>query len=87
MGEARARCPNAGCQVGSMTVPNSMRLLFSYLGSVLNSRLFLSWVKLAPDARIHKYLQIQQLNPYMFASSFYPRVYPITLDIYEVEEN
>jgi hypothetical protein len=41
---------------------------------------------MSPDARIIDYLRIQQLSPYFFASRFYPRLYPLTLDIYEVEE-
>ena len=86
MGEARGRCPNANTQIGGLTVPHSMGWAFAYLGSVINSKLFLNWSKLPADVRIHKYLQIQQLNPYLFASCFYPRVYPLTLDIYEVEE-
>ena len=41
---------------------------------------------MSSDMRIIKYLQVQQLNPYFFASRYYTRVYPLTLDIYEVEE-
>ena len=41
---------------------------------------------MAPDARIVKYLELQQLSPYFYASKLCPRVYPLTLDIYEVEE-
>lgn len=63
-----------------------MGWMFAYLGSVINSRLFLNWMKLPSDHRIYTYLQVQQLNPYLFASRFYPRVYPLTMDIYEVEE-
>jgi hypothetical protein len=29
---------------------------------------------------------VQQLNPYFFASRFYPKLYPLTLDIYDVQE-
>ena len=43
-------------------------------------------MKMSPDARIVKYLEVQQLSPYFFASKFYPRLYPLTLDIYDVEE-
>ena len=60
--------------------------MFSYLGSALNSKLFLNSLKMAPDARIVKYLELQQLSPYFYASKLYPRVYPLTLEIYEVEE-
>ena len=41
---------------------------------------------MSSDERIVKYLQIQQLSPYFFASRFYPRLYSLTLDIYDVEE-
>jgi hypothetical protein len=63
-----------------------MGWMFVYLGSVLSSKLFLNWMKMTPDARIQKYLQLHQLNPYHFASTFYLRLYPLTLDIYEVDE-
>ena len=85
VGEARGRCPNFNTQVGGLTVPQNMAWTFAYLASVLSSKLFLNWMKMTSDSRIQKYLQIQQLNPYQFASTFYPRVYPITLDIYDVE--
>ena len=60
--------------------------MYAYLSAVLNSRLFLSWSKMASDTRIMKYLQVQQLNPYFYASRYYTRLYALTLDIYEVEE-
>lgn len=41
---------------------------------------------MSSDMRIMEYLRIQQLNPYFFASRFYPKLYPLTLSIYEVEE-
>lgn len=43
-------------------------------------------MKLSPDARIIKYLYIHQLNPYFFSSRYYPKLYPLTLTIYDVEE-
>lgn len=72
--------------IGDINVPVGMVLSFCYLSSVLNSRLFLSSNKLSPDARIIEYLRLNQLNPYFFASRYYPRLYPLTLSIYEVEE-
>ena len=61
-----------------------MAWTFAYLSSVLNSKLFVKVMKMSSDERILKYLKIQQLNPYLFASQFYPRMYPLTFDIYEV---
>ena len=86
VGEVRGRCQTANVSVGNLAVTGGMAWMFAYLSSALNSKLFLNTVKLSPDARIVKYLQIQQLSPYFFASRFYPRLYPLTLDIYDVEE-
>lgn len=69
-----------------MTVPTGMVWSFSYLSSVLNSKLFLNSIKISPDMRIVEFLRIQQLNPYFYASRLYPKLYPLTLSIYEVEE-
>ena len=41
---------------------------------------------MVPDLCIVEYLRIQQLNPYLFASRFYPKLYPLSLSIYDVEE-
>ena len=86
IGEARAKSNVSNGVIGDINVPAGMVWSFCYLSSVLNSRLFLSSNKLAPDARIVEYLRLQQLNPYFFASRYYPRLYPLTLAIYEVEE-
>jgi len=69
-----------------MTVPAGMVWSFSYLSSVLNSKLFLGSTKMPSDMRIVEYLRIQQLNPYYFVARFYPKLYPLTLDIYDIEE-
>jgi hypothetical protein len=69
-----------------MTVPAGMVWSFSYLNSVLNSKLFLGSTKMPSDLRIVEYLRIQQLNPYFFVTRFYPKIYPLTLDIYDIEE-
>lgn len=84
VGEARSRLPTCNGSVGDMTVPSGMVWSFSYLSSVLNSKLFLSSLKMVPDLRIVEYLRIQQLNPYLFASRFYPKLYPLSLSIYDV---
>jgi hypothetical protein len=85
IGEARSRYSGTTISVGDLSVPPGMAWTFAYLGSALNSRLFLNSVKMSPDERIMKYLAIHQLNPYFFSNSFYPKLYPLTLDIYEVE--
>lgn len=86
LGEARAKYTGTTTSVGDLSVPPGMTWTLTYLSSALNSRLFLNWMKLSSDARLIKYLYIQQLNPYFFSARFYPRLYSLTLDIYEVEE-
>lgn len=86
IGEARARYSGTTTSVGDVSVPPGMAWSLAYLSSGLNSRLFLNWMKSSPDARIVKYLYINQLNPYFFSARYYPKLYPLTLDIYEVEE-
>lgn len=86
VGESRTRFPTANGSIAGMTIPPGMVWSFSYLNSVLNSKLFLGSNKMPSDMRLIEYLRIQQFNPYFFASRFCPRLYPLTLDIYEVEE-
>ncbi len=85
IGEARSRC-SSSVSVGQVSVAPGLAWSLSYFNSVLNLRLFHNWMKWSPDPRMYMNLQIQSLNPYMFASKFYPRLYPLTLDIYDVEE-
>lgn len=59
--------------------------MFSYLHVILNSKLFLSHIKATSDQRINEYLKLHNSNPYFFATRYYPRVYPLTLDIYDQE--
>ena len=86
VGEARARCQSSTISVGSLLVPIGLTWCFAYLSSILNSRLFLKPMKSSSDDRILRYLSLQQYNPYFFANKYYPKIYPLTLDIYEVEE-
>ena len=67
-------------------MPMGLTWCFAYLSSILNSRLFLKSMKSSSDDRILRYLSLQQYKPYFFANKYYPKIYPLTLDIYEVEE-
>ena len=66
-----------------INLPLNMCWAVSYLHNVLNSRMFLSFHKMPTDARVEQILSIQRANPYIFATKFYPKLYPLTLDIYE----
>ncbi len=66
-----------------LTLPLNLSWAFSYLHNLLNSKLFLSSVKLTTDARMDMILGVHRSNPYSFATKWYPKLYPITLDIYE----
>lgn len=52
VGEARNRYPTASGSVGGFTVPSGMVWSFSYLNSILNSKLFLGSIKMPSDMRI-----------------------------------
>jgi len=69
-------------KVGSITVPHQLAWAFSYISSILNSRMFLNYTKMSADNRIVEYLRINSLSPYLFSARYYSKLYPLTLDIY-----
>ena len=73
------------CKYHDMTLPLNFCWALSYLHVVFNSRLFLSTHKSNSDARVAQMLAIHRSNPYNFAVKFYPKLYPLTLDIYEMD--
>ena len=86
IGESKKNCPQVKTgRIGDFTMPQSMIWMLSYIHSLINSRMFLNYFKMTSDGRIYEYLKIHNSNPYFFANRYYPRVYPITLDIYEGE--
>ena len=72
--------------MGELPFPQGLIWALSYIGSVANSRLFVNVMKLSSDQRMIEYLNIQQLSPFFFSNKFYPKLYPLTLDIYDVPE-
>ena len=72
-------------RLGDMTVPSKMAWTFIYLHSILNGKLFLNTLKTTADMRMSEFLKLHRSNPYAFAPRYYPRAFPLTLDIYEEE--
>lgn len=66
-------------------MPESLANSLAYLNSILNSRLFIQCSKVSADNRIQEILRINSYNFYAFAMRYYPKMYPLTLDIYDHE--
>jgi len=66
-------------------VPSGMSWAFAYLHVIFNSKLFLNSSKATPDFRIAEILKLTSANFYSFANRFYPKLYPLTMDIYDSE--
>jgi hypothetical protein len=62
-----------------------MKTGLAYIHSIVNSKLFTNPLKLTPDSRIAEILRINSIDFYSFASRYYPKLYPLTLDIYDGE--
>ena len=58
---------------------------FAYIHGIVNSKIFLNHFKTTPDIRIAEILKVNNLNFGLFANKFYPKLYPISMDIYEGE--
>jgi hypothetical protein len=80
------QCQNAlSARVDGLLMPEGLAWAVHYLHSLLSGRLFLNQQRFTADSVVHEYLQLQSSCPYSFASYLYPRLYPLTLDIYEQE--
>ena len=57
--------------------------MLAYIHSIINSKIFLNVIKSSPDIRITEILKINSYNFAHFANKFYPKLFPINMDIYE----
>ena len=80
------------CQHASYTLSNSqfyahnnLSPAFAYLNSIMNSRLFVNWNKSSADFRMSEILKIRSYGFTHFGNRYYPKLYPLTLSIYEQE--
>ena len=67
---------------GRVHSPNLLPM-FMYVHTILNSRIFLNVVRGSVDARMSEILKINSYNFVQFANKYYPKLYPLTMDIYE----
>ena len=59
-----------------------MRDGLAYMHSILNSKMFTNPLKITNDTRIAEILNINTLDFYSFTMRYYPKIYPLTMDIY-----
>lgn len=62
-----------------------MRTGLAYIHSIMNSKMFTNPLKITNDSRIAEILKINTLDFYSFAMRYYPKIYPLTMDIYNSE--
>lgn len=62
-----------------------MKIGLAYIHAIVNSKLFTNPLKLTTDYRIAEILKINSIDFYSFAMKYYPKLYPLTLDIYNTE--
>lgn len=63
--------------------PQNLKLALAYLHVIANSKLFINPLKLTSDYRIAEILKINSVDFFSFAMKYYPKLYPLTMDIYE----
>jgi len=62
-----------------------MKTGLAYIHSIINSKLFTNPLKLTSDYRVAEILRINSSDFYSFAMKYYPKLYPLTLDIYNTD--
>lgn len=84
MAEYRQEGMNSG-KYNELAVHPNLAPALAYIHSVLNSKLFLNSVKYSPDFRIVDSLKICSSGFHQFALKYYPHLYSLNTDIYEIE--
>lgn len=59
--------------------------MLPYIHGVLSSCLFTNLMRNIPDSRIVELSKLNSISFQNFANRFYPKLYPIDLDIYDGE--
>ncbi len=78
------KCPGSqNNKYMEIALPQNLANFLPYIHTVINSKLFLNWQKIPSDYRISEILKLNSQNFYAFATRNYPKLYPITLDIYD----
>lgn len=82
--EYKFKCtpPMQGAKYSDLGAPPNLKLALAYLHVIGNSKLFTNPLKLTSDYRIAEILKINSMDFYSFAMKYYPKLYPLTMDIY-----
>ena len=66
-----------------LSAPPNLRIGLAYIHTIINHKIFTNPYKLTTDSRIAEILRINTLDFYSFAMRYYPKLYPLTMDIYD----
>jgi hypothetical protein len=83
--EYKFKCSSSQPKYSELSAPPNFRLAMAYIHTIVNSKLFTNPLKLTSDYRIAEILKINSSDFYSFAMRYYPKLYPLTLDIYDTE--
>jgi hypothetical protein len=83
LAEYRYKCNVNSGKYSELVAPSNLKIGLAYIHSILNSKLFLNSLKMTNDYKMVEILKINTYDFYSFAMRFYPKVYPLTMDIYE----
>jgi hypothetical protein len=74
-----------GAKYSDLGAPPNLKLALAYLHVIANSKLFTNPLKLTSDYRIAEILKLNSMDFFSFAMKYYPKLYPLTMDIYDNE--
>jgi hypothetical protein len=83
--EYKFKCSSPQGKYSDLGAPQNLRNGMAYIHTIINSKLFTNPLKLTNDFRIAEILKINSADFYSFAMKYYPKLYPLTLDIYNTE--
>lgn len=83
--EYKFKCSSIQPKYSELSAPPNLRLALPYIHTIINSKLFTNPLKLTNDYRIAEILRINSTDFYSFAMRYYPKLYPLTLDIYDTD--
>jgi len=82
LAEYRFKCNVNPGKYSDLVAPSNLKIGLAYIHSVINSKLFLNSLKMPNDYKICEILKINTYDFYSYSMRFYPKIYPLTMDIY-----
>lgn len=83
--EYKFKCspPIQGAKYSDLGAPSNLKIALAYLHVIANSKIFTNPLKLTSDYRVSEILKMNSMDFFSFAMKYYPKLYPLTMDIYE----